>query len=163
MRWPHYSCAYFQSRLLGDTIQIAHTGPGVTVFRSLDYIFLVVLESCCFSLLVVSDMRFSNLQYYLEKNLDARERELEREAELEEKAPKAKAKSKMSKVSSWIGCNLKSETDNGNLDWHFTFSRGFRLKRKRWRNREGWRFNKRKQNRKGQKMPRDGTESWCFN
>lgn len=37
-------------------------------------------------------------QYYLEKNLDARMRELEREAELEEKAPKVKAKSKMSKV-----------------------------------------------------------------
>lgn len=36
--------------------------------------------------------------YYLEKNLDARERELEREAELEEKNPKAKAKSKMSKA-----------------------------------------------------------------
>ncbi|KAK7273264.1 hypothetical protein RIF29_14313 [Crotalaria pallida] len=39
-----------------------------------------------------------NLQYYLEKNLDARERELEREAELDEKAPKVKAKSKMSKA-----------------------------------------------------------------
>lgn len=39
------------------------------------------------------------LQYYLEKNLDARMRELEREAELEEKAPKIKAKSRMSKVS----------------------------------------------------------------
>ncbi|KAB1210401.1 ABC transporter F family member 5 [Morella rubra] len=36
--------------------------------------------------------------YYLEKNLDARMRELEREAELEEKAPKIKAKSKMSKA-----------------------------------------------------------------
>ncbi|KAF8411562.1 hypothetical protein HHK36_004117 [Tetracentron sinense] len=36
--------------------------------------------------------------YYLEKNLDARDRELEREAELEEKAPKVKAKSKMSKA-----------------------------------------------------------------
>ncbi|XP_058084366.1 ABC transporter F family member 5 [Magnolia sinica] len=36
--------------------------------------------------------------YYLEKNLDARERELEREADLEEKAPKVKAKSKMSKA-----------------------------------------------------------------
>ncbi|KAJ6802432.1 ABC family 1 [Iris pallida] len=35
--------------------------------------------------------------YYLEKNLKARERALEREAELEEKAPKVKAKSKMSK------------------------------------------------------------------
>lgn len=45
---------------------------------------------------------FVNLQYYLEKNLDARARELEREAELEEKAPKIKAKSKMSKVSQFL-------------------------------------------------------------
>lgn len=36
--------------------------------------------------------------YYLEKNLEARERELEREAEIEDKSPKAKAKSKMSKA-----------------------------------------------------------------
>ncbi|KAJ4848358.1 ABC transporter F member 5 [Turnera subulata] len=36
--------------------------------------------------------------YYLEKNLDARAKELEREAELQEKAPKIKAKSKMSKA-----------------------------------------------------------------
>ncbi|KAF5179968.1 Abc transporter f family member [Thalictrum thalictroides] len=36
--------------------------------------------------------------YYLEKNLDAREKALEREAELDEKAPKVKAKSKMSKA-----------------------------------------------------------------
>ncbi|KAH6808216.1 general control non-repressible 5 [Perilla frutescens var. frutescens] len=36
--------------------------------------------------------------YYLEKNLEARERELEREAELEEKSPIAKSKSKMSKA-----------------------------------------------------------------
>ncbi|KAG0476532.1 hypothetical protein HPP92_013373 [Vanilla planifolia] len=35
--------------------------------------------------------------YYLEKNLEARDKELEREAELEAKAPKVKAKSKMSK------------------------------------------------------------------
>lgn len=36
--------------------------------------------------------------YYLEKNLEARKRELEREEELELKAPKVKAKSKMSKA-----------------------------------------------------------------
>ncbi|XP_021772789.1 ABC transporter F family member 5-like [Chenopodium quinoa] len=36
--------------------------------------------------------------YYLEKNLDARQRELDREAELEEKNSKVKAKSKMSKA-----------------------------------------------------------------
>lgn len=47
------------------------------------------------------------VQYYLEKNLDARERELEREAELEEKAPKVKAKSKMSKVTHSILTNKK--------------------------------------------------------
>ncbi|CAE6093389.1 unnamed protein product [Arabidopsis arenosa] len=39
-----------------------------------------------------------NYNYYLEKNVEARARELEREAELEEKAPKVKAKSKMSKA-----------------------------------------------------------------
>nr|KYP69360.1 ABC transporter F family member 5 [Cajanus cajan] len=36
--------------------------------------------------------------YYLEKNLDARESALDREAELDSKAPKVKAKSKMSKA-----------------------------------------------------------------
>uniref|UniRef100_A0A0E0DXH8 ABC transporter domain-containing protein n=1 Tax=Oryza meridionalis TaxID=40149 RepID=A0A0E0DXH8_9ORYZ len=38
------------------------------------------------------------IEYYLERNLEARERELAREEELEEKAPKVKAKSKMSKA-----------------------------------------------------------------
>ncbi|XP_020690293.2 ABC transporter F family member 2-like [Dendrobium catenatum] len=42
--------------------------------------------------------------YYLEKNLEAREREVEREAELDAKAPKVKAKSKMSK-------EIKPKTD----------------------------------------------------
>ncbi|TYI01797.1 hypothetical protein ES332_A11G225200v1 [Gossypium tomentosum] len=37
-------------------------------------------------------------KYFLEKNLEAREKELEREAELDEKAPKVKTKSKMSKA-----------------------------------------------------------------
>ena len=53
----------------------------------------------------VVEVKNSNLQdyagdynYYLEKNLDARQRELEREEELDEKAPKVKAKSKMSKA-----------------------------------------------------------------
>jgi len=51
------------------------------------------------SLLVLTCLNLKKLQYYLEKNLDARERELEREAELDSKAPKVKAKSKMSKVN----------------------------------------------------------------
>ncbi|KAF9603968.1 hypothetical protein IFM89_039322 [Coptis chinensis] len=53
----------------------------------------------------VVEVKDNNLQdyagdynYYLEKNLDAREKDLQREAELEEKAPKVKAKSKMSKA-----------------------------------------------------------------
>ncbi|KAF7840033.1 ABC transporter F family member 5 [Senna tora] len=47
----------------------------------------------------ISNMSESKkMQYYLEKNLDARARELEREAELDDKAPKVKAKSKMSKA-----------------------------------------------------------------
>jgi ATPase subunit of ABC transporter with duplicated ATPase domains len=41
---------------------------------------------------------FGDYNYYLEKNLDAREKELEREAELDDKSPKVKAKSKMSKA-----------------------------------------------------------------
>lgn len=53
-------------------------------------------------------MQFNDVQYYLEKNLDARERELEREAEIEEKAPKVKAKSKMSKVRMLLIWNLKN-------------------------------------------------------
>lgn len=36
--------------------------------------------------------------YYLEKNIEARQKALEREADLEEKSPKVKAKSKMSKA-----------------------------------------------------------------
>ncbi|KAK1278039.1 ABC transporter F family member 5 [Acorus gramineus] len=51
----------------------------------------------------VVEVKDGNLQdyagdynYYLEKNLDARERELEREFELQEKAPKFKSKSRMS-------------------------------------------------------------------
>jgi hypothetical protein len=47
------------------------------------------------------------LQYYLERNLEARERELAREEELEEKAPKVKAKSKMSKVNITSGVSCK--------------------------------------------------------
>jgi hypothetical protein len=55
-------------------------------------------------------MKYSSLslQYYLERNLEARERELARAEELEEKAPKVKAKSKMSKVKCLI-CIFASE------------------------------------------------------
>lgn len=38
------------------------------------------------------------LQYYLEQNLEARQRELDREEELDARSPTVKAKSKMSKV-----------------------------------------------------------------
>ena len=41
---------------------------------------------------------YAMLQYYLEQNLEARQRELDREEELEIKGPTVKAKSKMSKV-----------------------------------------------------------------
>ncbi|VFQ94422.1 unnamed protein product [Cuscuta campestris] len=37
-------------------------------------------------------------EYYLEKNLEAREKQMEREAELDEKSPKVKSKAKMSKA-----------------------------------------------------------------
>lgn len=47
-------------------------------------------------------------QYYLERNLEARERELAREEELEERAPKVKAKSKMSKVNKHL-CRFRRE------------------------------------------------------
>ncbi|KAG5534157.1 hypothetical protein RHGRI_022335 [Rhododendron griersonianum] len=50
-------------------------------------------------MMVVSDNpTITKLQYYLEKNIEARQKALEREADLEEKSPKEKAKSKMSKV-----------------------------------------------------------------
>ncbi|KAF7136067.1 hypothetical protein RHSIM_Rhsim08G0006300 [Rhododendron simsii] len=50
-------------------------------------------------MVVVSDNpTITRLQYYLEKNIEARQKALEREVNLEEKSPKAKAKSKMSKV-----------------------------------------------------------------
>ncbi|THG02875.1 hypothetical protein TEA_021990 [Camellia sinensis var. sinensis] len=46
--------------------------------------------------------------YYLEKNIEARERELEREADVDEKSPKAKAKSKMSKLD----CSAAAAAEN---------------------------------------------------
>ncbi|KAI8540724.1 hypothetical protein RHMOL_Rhmol08G0008200 [Rhododendron molle] len=47
--------------------------------------------------------------YYLEKNIEARQKALEREATLEEKSPKAKAKSKMSKAEREVHKKQKSQ------------------------------------------------------
>ncbi|XP_058179478.1 ABC transporter F family member 5 [Rhododendron vialii] len=47
--------------------------------------------------------------YYLEKNIEARQKALEREADLEEKSPKAKAKSKMSKAEREVRKKQKSQ------------------------------------------------------
>ncbi|KAK7251530.1 hypothetical protein RIF29_34817 [Crotalaria pallida] len=68
---------------------------GLPIFA--DYIGKYHIKAIEFDKLTLDKDRFL-LHYYLEKNLDARERELEREAELDEKAPKVKAKSKMSKA-----------------------------------------------------------------
>ncbi|KAJ0098000.1 hypothetical protein Patl1_27580 [Pistacia atlantica] len=74
-----------------------YTGTVITVSHDRYFIKQIVNR--------VVEVKDCNLQdyagdynYYLEKNLEARERELEREAELEDKAPKVKAKSKMSKA-----------------------------------------------------------------
>ncbi|EYU31097.1 hypothetical protein ABFS82_08G234100 [Erythranthe guttata] len=66
--------------------------------------------------------------YYLEKNLEARERELEREAELDEKNPKTKAKSKMSKaerevrkkqkVQAFQAAKQKSKSSKNSKRWN---------------------------------------------
>ena len=64
--------------------------------RSLDFLSPFTADIDALSLAI--SFNSQTRQYYLEKNLDAREKELEREAELEAKAPKVKAKSKMSKV-----------------------------------------------------------------
>ncbi|XP_077249993.1 ABC transporter F family member 5-like [Tasmannia lanceolata] len=74
-----------------------YTGTVITVSHDRYFIRQIVNR-----VVEVKDRNFQDYagdyNYYLEKNLDARERELEREAELEEKAPKVKAKSKMSKA-----------------------------------------------------------------
>ncbi|KAF5747423.1 ABC transporter family protein [Tripterygium wilfordii] len=74
-----------------------YTGTVITVSHDRYFIKQIVNR-----VVEIKDCNFQDYSgdynYYLEKNLDARERELEREAELEEKAPKVKAKSKMSKA-----------------------------------------------------------------
>ncbi|KAG5534151.1 hypothetical protein RHGRI_022331 [Rhododendron griersonianum] len=61
-------------------------------------------------MMVVSDPpTIQNLQYYLEKNIEARQKALEREAYLEEKSPKAKAKLKMSKAEREVRKKQKSQ------------------------------------------------------
>ncbi|KAG5534158.1 hypothetical protein RHGRI_022335 [Rhododendron griersonianum] len=61
-------------------------------------------------MMVVSDNpTITKLQYYLEKNIEARQKALEREADLEEKSPKEKAKSKMSKAEREVRKKQKSQ------------------------------------------------------
>ncbi|CAL1380097.1 unnamed protein product [Linum trigynum] len=82
--------------MLEDAIS-EYTGTVITVSHDRYFIKQIVNR--------VIEVRDCKLQdyvgdynYYLEKNLEAREKELEREAMLEDKAPKVKAKSKMSKA-----------------------------------------------------------------
>ena len=75
-------------------------------------------------------------QYYLEKNLDAREKDLEREAELEDKAPKVKAKSKMSKVSPILVFTPTAKENNGGDLSHGFIVFYYRLRRKLERNKK---------------------------
>ncbi|EES08803.1 ABC transporter F family member 5 [Sorghum bicolor] len=74
-----------------------YTGTVITVSHDRYFIKQIVNR-----VIEVKDQTIQDYQgdynYYLERNLEARERELAREEELEEKAPKVKAKSKMSKA-----------------------------------------------------------------
>ncbi|CAA0806433.1 ABC transporter F family member 5 [Striga hermonthica] len=69
-------------------------------------------------------------KYYLEKNLEARERELEREAELEDKSPKAKAKSKMSKAEREVRKKQKMQSFQAvisRMNGHFVEPKSMKL------------------------------------
>ncbi|XP_062182300.1 ABC transporter F family member 5-like [Phragmites australis] len=74
-----------------------YTGTVITVSHDRYFVKQIVNR-----VIEVNDQTIQDYQgdynYYLERNLEARERELAREEELEEKAPKVKAKSKMSKA-----------------------------------------------------------------
>uniref|UniRef100_A0A0D9XTX5 ABC transporter domain-containing protein n=1 Tax=Leersia perrieri TaxID=77586 RepID=A0A0D9XTX5_9ORYZ len=74
-----------------------YTGTVITVSHDRYFVKQIVNR-----VIEVKDQTIQDYQgdynYYLERNLEARERELAREEELEEKAPKVKAKSKMSKA-----------------------------------------------------------------
>uniref|UniRef100_A0ACD5WWJ0 Uncharacterized protein n=1 Tax=Avena sativa TaxID=4498 RepID=A0ACD5WWJ0_AVESA len=74
-----------------------YTGTVITVSHDRYFVKQIVNR-----VIEVRDQTIQDYQgdynYYLERNLEARERELARAEELEEKAPKVKAKSKMSKA-----------------------------------------------------------------
>ncbi|KAE8784007.1 ABC transporter F family member 5 [Hordeum vulgare] len=74
-----------------------YTGTVITVSHDRYFVKQIVNR-----VIEVKDQTIQDYQgdynYYLQRNLEARERELARAAELEEKAPKVKAKSKMSKA-----------------------------------------------------------------
>lgn len=71
--------------------------PSILIDKSL--VFIVSERDYIYMIRSINGSFMWHLQYYLEKNLDAREKAIEREAEIEDRSPKAKAKSKMSKVT----------------------------------------------------------------
>ncbi|KAF8700190.1 hypothetical protein HU200_034567 [Digitaria exilis] len=74
-----------------------YTGTVITVSHDRYFIKQIVNRVIEVKDQTIQDYK-GDYNYYLERNLEARERELAREEELEEKAPKVKAKSKMSKA-----------------------------------------------------------------
>ncbi|GJN04836.1 hypothetical protein PR202_ga22411 [Eleusine coracana subsp. coracana] len=74
-----------------------YTGTVITVSHDRYFIKQIVNRVIEVTDQTIQDYK-GDYNYYLERNLEARERELAREEELEEKAPKVKAKSKMSKA-----------------------------------------------------------------
>lgn len=105
--WCAWTCSVMKV-FLNINLLIAYASIKIEVSPSLKFEFkLEQIYFMCWAFLEICLQKRAfflpitwtfELQYYLEKNLEARARELEREAELEEKSPKAKAKSKMSKV-----------------------------------------------------------------
>ncbi|CAN6363325.1 unnamed protein product [Urochloa humidicola] len=74
-----------------------YTGTVITVSHDRYFVKQIVNRVIEVKDQTIQDYK-GDYNYYLERNLEARERELAREEELEEKAPKVKAKSKMSKA-----------------------------------------------------------------